>query len=108
MKADDKNAIQFILLCKLYGIDIPKREYKFHATRKFRFDFAWIDCKLAVEIEGGVWIGGRHTRGTGYVSDMHKYNLASCDGWRVLRFTPQQIKKVDTYLMIKQCLEQTK
>lgn len=104
MKADDKNAIQFLLNCKAYEIEMPTREHKFHDKRKFRFDFAWIDKKLAVEIEGGVWIGGRHTRGVGYVSDMLKYNLGACDGWHILRFTPQQIKKEETYLMIKKCL----
>lgn len=62
-------------------------EYYFDKTRKWRFDFAWPDIKVAVEIEGGVWSGGRHTRGKGFESDCNKYNAATIQGWRVLRFT---------------------
>lgn len=98
------NAILFMALCKSFGIPSPEQEFKFMDKRKFRFDFAWIDEKLAVEIEGGVWIQGRHTRGSGYVKDMEKYNLAAEAGWRVLRFTPQQIKKEETYKIIQNCL----
>lgn len=99
------NAILFMALCKSFSIPLPQQEFKFMDNRKFRFDFAWIEEKLAVEIEGGVWIQGRHTRGSGYVKDMEKYNLAAEAGWRVLRFTPQQIKKGETYKIIQNCLE---
>ena len=64
----------------------PKREFKFHPERKWRFDFAWPDAMLAVEAEGGVWTGGRHTRGGGFIADCEKYNAAALAGWRVLRF----------------------
>jgi len=101
---EKSNAILFIALCKSFRVPPPQQEYKFHDKRKFRFDFAWIDEKLAVEIEGGVWIQGRHTRGSGYVKDMEKYNLAAEAGWRVLRFTPHQIKKEETYNIIHTCL----
>lgn len=100
------NAVLFIALCKSFKISAPQQEVKFMDKRKFRFDFAWIDEKLAVEIEGGIWIQGRHTRGSGYVKDMEKYNLAAESGWRVLRFTPQQIKNESTYKIIQNCLEQ--
>jgi len=70
-----------------------EREHKFHPTRKWRFDFAFPEKMLAVEIEGGVWTGGRHTRGKGFVSDMEKYNAAAALGWTVMRFTTQQSKK---------------
>ncbi len=46
---------------------------------------------VAVEIEGGIWTGGRHTRGKGYQGDMEKYNAAQLYGWKVLRYTPDQI-----------------
>ena len=67
------------------------REHKFLDTRRFRFDFANPALKLAVEIDGGAWIGGRHTRGLGIESDHEKQNLAVLAGWRVLRFTPRAV-----------------
>ena len=72
--------------------EIPIREYKFHPTRRWRFDLAFIDHKLAIEIEGGVWIRGRHTRGSGFISDMDKYNNAVLLSWYMLRFTPNDVK----------------
>lgn len=68
------------------------QEYKFHPKRKWRFDFADLENKIAVEIEGGVYTRGRHVRPVGYVRDMEKYNYATIMGWRVLRFTPEQIR----------------
>jgi len=62
-------------------------EHKFHPKRRWRFDFAHVETKTAVEIEGGVWSGGRHTRGTGYVGDCEKYNAATREGWAVFRLT---------------------
>ncbi len=62
------------------------KEYKFHSTRKWRFDFADEKNKIAIEIEGGVWNRGRHTRGQGYRNDTIKYNQATALGWRVLRY----------------------
>lgn len=55
--------------------------------RDWAFDFAWPELKLAVEIEGGIWSGGRHTRGKGFDEDCRKYNSAVKLGWRVYRFT---------------------
>lgn len=69
----------------------PVTEYRFHATRKWRFDIAWPSIKVAVEIEGGTWVSGRHNRGTGFESDCEKYNAAVIDGWKVLRFTSNQV-----------------
>ncbi len=74
-------------------LDIPKAEYRFLNKRRFRFDFAWPDRMLAMEVEGGVWTGGRHTRGKGYSRDLEKYNLATLHGWEVYRFTTQDVEK---------------
>lgn len=68
------------------------REYKFHPTRKWRFDFADVDRKIAVECEGGVFSYGGHVRGKGYMNDTEKYNQAQIFGWKVLRYcTTKQI-----------------
>jgi very-short-patch-repair endonuclease len=76
---------------RIKGLPLPKREYEFCPGRKWRFDFAWIEQKLAVEVEGGNWSGGRHTRGRGFEQDCEKYNAAILMGWRVLRFTPKSM-----------------
>lgn len=70
-----------------------EREYRFHDTRRWRFDFVMLplEAKIAVEIEGGVFTQGRHTRGKGFTEDLLKYNEAVMLGWRVLRYTTAQI-----------------
>jgi len=75
----------FDLHIRALGLPEPEREYRFHPTRRWRFDFAWPDRMLAVEIEGGVWSRGRHTRGSGFVKDCEKYAEAALLGWRVIR-----------------------
>jgi very-short-patch-repair endonuclease len=70
----------------------PVREYKFHPTRRWKFDFAYPDQKIAIEVEGGTWISGRHSRGSGYQADCEKYNAAVLLGWKVLRFTRAMIE----------------
>ena len=69
----------------------PKREFRFHPVRKWRFDFAWERERVAVEMEGGVFIGGGHNRGRQYTMDCRKYNSATAAGWRVLRYTTADI-----------------
>ena len=67
-------------------------EFRFHPERRWRFDFSWPSVFVALEIEGGAFVQGRHTRGAGYVKDMEKYSEAAILGWRILRVTPQQVK----------------
>ena len=68
-------------------------EFRFHPTRRWRFDFAFEKIKLAVEVEGGTWSGGRHTTGSGFEKDCEKYAEALILGWRVLRLTSTMVKK---------------
>ncbi len=91
-----KSAIEelFALHCKAHSLT-PVREHKFHPSRRWRFDFAFPDRMCAVEIEGGVWTGGRHTRGSGFVADMQKYNAAAELGWFVFRFDGGAVKRGD-------------
>jgi very-short-patch-repair endonuclease len=82
----------------------PTREFRFMPPRLFRFDFAWPEKKLAVEVEGGIWVRGGHTRGGGFTSNCEKYNWAILEGWRVLRFTDREIKNGDALQMIEECM----
>jgi len=67
--------------------DVPAtvREYRFHAKRRWRFDFAWPAQLFAVEVEGVTHDGGRHQRVAGFNADLEKYEAAMLDGWTVYR-----------------------
>lgn len=84
-----KGEAAFELHCRAMKLAFV-REHRFDPKRRWRFDFAFPDQMVAVEIEGGVWTGGRHTRGKGYAADLEKYNAAALAGWRVFRFTTEQ------------------
>lgn len=88
------------LACRAAGLAEPVAEFRFAPPRRFRFDFAWPDRKLALEVEGGVWTRGRHTRPAGFLRDVEKYNLAASLGWRVFRTTPQRIVDLALYRLI--------
>ena len=97
---DDK----FLLMCRAKRIPKPEAEVRFHPVRKFRFDWAWPDAKLALEVEGGVWSGGAHGRGTGIVRDMAKATLAAEEGWRIIRVTPSNLATMPTMESIERAL----
>ena len=72
-------------------------EFRFFEERKWRFDYACEKYKVAIEVEGGAFTNGRHTRGTGFIGDMEKYNKAAELGWIVLRYTPSQMNEAKTF-----------
>lgn len=78
-----------LLLRQRIGVECVK-EYRFLPTRKWRFDYAFPSIRVAIEIDGGVWINGRHNRPSGFLGDMEKFNAAATLGWVVLKFTPQE------------------
>lgn len=91
----DRWVNELAIKIRLAGLPEPLREFKFHPTRRWRFDFCWpspIADDVAVEVHGAVWSGGRHTRGWGFVHDREKMNEALCMGYRVLEVVPEQIK----------------
>lgn len=92
--------------CQAGKLPVPETELRFHPVRKWRFDFAWPDRKLAAEVDGGVWIGGRHNRGTGFERDCEKLNAAAVLGWRVLRFTTAMIKDGRAFNVLQDALKQ--
>lgn len=71
----------------------PTHDFRFHDKRKWRFDFAFPEALVAVELEGAVYSRGRHTRGAGYEKDCEKYNAAQLLGWRVLRYTRGMLRR---------------
>jgi len=85
----------------------PETEYRFAPPRRWKFDFAFPAQKVAIECEGGIYSGGRHVRGAGFEKDCEKYNAASLDGWRLLRFTAQMINSGEALAQIEQALNET-
>lgn len=79
-------------------------EYEFHGVRKWKFDLAWPDYMIAVELEGGAWSQGRHTRGKGFTDDCFKYNVAAIMGWTVLRGEKTLIKSGKLLKMLEWAL----
>lgn len=74
---------------RLLGIEAVT-EYYFHPKRRYRFDLAIPELKIAIEYEGIDMKNkekSRHTTSTGYAEDCRKYNLATIEGWRILRYT---------------------
>lgn len=78
--------------CRAAGLPAPVLEFRFHETRRWRFDYAWPERLLAMEVDGGGWVQGRHSRGRGIEADCEKFAEALVRGWRVLRVTPAQVK----------------
>lgn len=74
------------------GVSEPEWEYRFHPTRRWRFDLAWPAERIAIEVDGGTWVGGRHTSGAGFAKDCEKLNCATLLGWQVYRFTTTMIR----------------
>lgn len=68
-----------------------EREYRFDPKRRWRADFANISSRTLIEIEGGIWIHGRHNRAAGFVADMDKYFEATLAGWTVFRLADVHI-----------------
>lgn len=89
------------------GLPEPELEHKFHPERKWRLDLAYVEDKVAIEIEGGIWTQGRHSRGAGMEADMEKYNEAQLLGWMVLRYSTGQIKQGKPIEDLKRALGDT-
>lgn len=68
-------------------------EFRFNPERRWRADFAHLESRTLIEIEGGIFLagGGRHNRASGFAADTEKYLEAALAGWRVLRLTDRQI-----------------
>ena len=73
------------------NLPIPEKEYRFHPVRKWRVDFCYPADHIAIEVEGGTWSGGRHTRGSGFEKDCEKYNELALTGFYLYRFTSTMI-----------------
>lgn len=91
---------------KAAGLPEPVREHRFEPGRRWRFDFAWPERRVALEVEGGTYTRGRHCRPRGFQADSEKYNAATILGWSVLRVTGADVRSGRALQIISQRLEQ--
>lgn len=94
----------FTTLCRSDLKEECVKEFKFHPIRKWRFDYAIPAHKIAIEVEGGVWTGGRHTSPKGFLGDMEKYNTATLMGWRVFRTIPDELCTNATLQLLREAI----
>lgn len=97
-------AALFIAVCRAHGLPEPEAEHRFAPPRRWRFDFSWPEHKVALENDGGLFVGGRHARGAGIILEHEKFNTAATMGWRILRCTPQTLCTKATIETVKACL----
>jgi hypothetical protein len=110
-----RSAAETLLAVQLDQAGIPyEREFRFAPPRRWRADFQirasglkngqLVGQRLLVEIDGGSWVAGRHTRGAGFEADLEKHNAAALLGYRVLRFTPAMVDDGRALDVIRQAL----
>lgn len=81
------------------------RQYPFLSGRKFRADFAFPEQMLLIEVDGGLYIQGGHSRGAARESDLERDALAMLAGWRTLRVSPRHVKDGRAIAWIAELLE---
>lgn len=86
---------------KQCGLPEPVFEYRFHKTRLWRIDIAFIKQKVAVEVQGGVFVRGRHSRGAAMLKEWDKLNTLAAMGWRVLYCQPVDVCMNDFVQKVK-------
>jgi hypothetical protein len=97
----------FAALLREHGVPEPVAEFRFCADRKWRADFCWPSPEhmLLLEVDGGLYTGGRHSRGAGAEADHEKLNEAACLGYRFLRCTPRKLCTMATVDVVRRALE---
>lgn len=96
---------RFVLELKHAGIGGWVREHRFDPPRRWRFDFAWTGELVALEVHGGVWSHGRHTRGGGFTRDREKMNRARELGWWVIEATTEHVRDGRAMEWVREALE---
>ena len=81
--------VAFKVLCRAAGLPLPATEYVFHDGRRWRFDYAWPEQRVAIEVDGGLFVGGAHVRGARVMKTHEKLNTAATAGCRILYCVPK-------------------
>lgn len=102
-KSEGEEALWF-QITKLTQLPKPEREVRLIEGRNWRYDFVWMAKKLIVEVEGGIWTGGRHVRPKGFTEDLRKYQAAQNLGFVVCRVTTEMVNRGEALSMIEELL----
>ena len=94
----------FPWLCEAAGLPRPVAEYRFAPPRRWRIDWAFLDAKIALEVQGGLFSGGRHVRGAALLKEHEKLNALAIAGYRVLFVTPQQFAAGDAIALVQKAI----
>ena len=90
-----RESLELTLLHQLRALGLTdglRTQHVFHHARAWRLDFSWPERLVAMEVDGGTWIGGAHSRGKGQERDCEKMAAAVIMGYRVMRATTNQVK----------------
>lgn len=113
-QAPTDSSLEALMGIQIRASKLPKpvKQCKFHATRKWRFDMAWPDKKVALEVDGGIWrknskgaAAGAHSRPANIERDIEKGNAAIELGWTVIRATPQMVRSGEALRLIERVLK---
>lgn len=97
--------VNIAVIFEAAGLPAPDKEHQFAAPdRKWALDLAFVPWHVAVEIQGGVWTHGHHTRGRGFLDDREKINEAQLCGWIVLEVTPEQMESGEVFALVERAL----
>lgn len=91
-------------LAVAHGLPRPVAEYRFAAPRRWRLDAAWVEHKVALECNGGLWVRGRHSRGRGQEADYEKHAAATLAGWRVFWASTGQVDSGEAFRWVRAAL----
>lgn len=100
-----KYQLHVIAVCRSLQLPVPEYEHYFYPGREWRFDLAWPEMKLACEIDGGLYSGGRHVRGKGAEDDCEKYSAAAIRGWSLMRVSTGMVRSGRVFGLIQEAIE---
>lgn len=88
------------------GLQGLTAEHQFMTTRKFRYDFAFVEHKVAIDYEGGIFAAeASHSSISGILRDIEKHTEAQLHGWIVIRCTAKTVENGQALRFIKRALE---
>lgn len=94
-------------LATLHGLPGGVAEHRFAPPRRWRFDLCWPSAMLALEVNGGLWVRGRHSRAKGQESDYEKHAHATLLGWRVIWASTRQVESGEAWEWVKRAMNET-